>query len=292
MAMVKNLNYLFNKDYYTDVWKETRHNSRVKACNNQIQDFDFSSASREVESITTFSDNANCQMHSFNLKTHYPGLLLGLGNPHPGLVFETDNQNTFKKNSEEIKLGFYFDYVTGLPVIPGSTVKGALRSVFRKCPAYIIELLDEILVDGKDKGSEMSEADISILEQSIFGEWCKGEDSKTVLPIQGRDVFFDAIISSSAEPIPNKQGNLLDFEYITSHRADDPSLQGLTEPNPVRLIKVRAGVSFQFNFILKDIKINGRMFTAKTKEKLFKAIIEEQGIGAKTNTGYGIMVAE
>ncbi|MEZ4966913.1 MAG: RAMP superfamily CRISPR-associated protein [Saprospiraceae bacterium] len=58
--------------------------------------------------------------HSFRLKTTYPGLLIGSGYQH-----ETGAEG-------ELKLGFFFDHTSGLPVIPGSSVKGVLRSVFHK----------------------------------------------------------------------------------------------------------------------------------------------------------------
>ena len=54
--------------------------------------------------------------HSFELTTTYPGLVLGTGYSH-----ETGTEGEFK-------LGFYFDWTTGLPVIPGSSVKGILRA--------------------------------------------------------------------------------------------------------------------------------------------------------------------
>ncbi len=63
-----------------------------------------------IQSIGTIQD--------LRLQVQNPGLLPGIGYPHevgyPG----------------EFKLGFGFDHVTGLPVLPGSSVKGVLRSVF------------------------------------------------------------------------------------------------------------------------------------------------------------------
>ena len=54
----------------------------------------------------------------FDLETTYPGLLIGSGITHgSGLL-------------GELKLGFFMDYTTGLPVVAGSSIKGVLRSAF------------------------------------------------------------------------------------------------------------------------------------------------------------------
>ena len=45
---------------------------------------------------------------TFKLSTIYPGLLTG-----SGMVHETNNQG-------ELKLGFFFDHTSGLPMLPGS----------------------------------------------------------------------------------------------------------------------------------------------------------------------------
>ena len=57
------------------------------------------------------------------LNTTYPGLLIGSGYIHE--IGSTNIEN-------ELKLGFFFDHTTGLPIIPASSVKGLLRSAFKK----------------------------------------------------------------------------------------------------------------------------------------------------------------
>ena len=243
--MSANLNYLFYKDYYKAINKKKGdHGKQVVLINRQIQNFNYyNSTFRNNTPIMTPNSSTPGenlkQLESYRLKTQYPGLLIGLGTPHESKVSSDD----------EIKLGFQFDYVTGLPVIPGSSVKGMLRSVFRKCPDYIAELLSEI-TEKDDAQLTFSEAEISALEQSIFGKWCKDKGD-----LAGQDIFFDATIKSGATAGPAKgqtatQGNLMAFEYITSHLANEPALQGLTEPNPVRLLKVRPGVVFSFSIHL------------------------------------------
>ena len=101
----KNLNYAFNVEYYED-------------CGFEGKD-DFTNKNRELTAISCgFSPAALKGCMSFTLQTRYPGLLIGVGNSH-GSGGEAD-----------IDLGFTFDYVTGCPYIPGSSVKGVLRSAF------------------------------------------------------------------------------------------------------------------------------------------------------------------
>lgn len=54
---------------------------------------------------------------NFELKTT-SGLLIGIGYTHETGI------------AGEIKIGFFFDHTNGLPTIPGSSIKGLLRSVF------------------------------------------------------------------------------------------------------------------------------------------------------------------
>ncbi|MDZ7743476.1 MAG: RAMP superfamily CRISPR-associated protein [Bacteroidota bacterium] len=44
-----------------------------------------------------------------------------------------------------MELGFFFDHTTGLPMIPGSSVKGSLRSAFMKDKGgYVKSILKEL----------------------------------------------------------------------------------------------------------------------------------------------------
>jgi CRISPR-associated protein Cmr6 len=169
---------------------------------------------------------------NFELITLYPGLLIGSGYNH-----ELHIKNEFQ-------LGFQFDYTSGLPVIPASSIKGLLKSSF-KHQDYIKELLNK------------NDIDIKELEKEIF---------------EGQDVFFDAFISKG-----DKDNKILADDYITPHK-DNP----LKNPTPLRFLKVRPEVTFKFSFHLK----NG-IIDCDKKCELFKRIILDLGLGAKTNVGYG-----
>ena len=177
------------------------------------------------------------------LKTTYPGLLAGSGYAH-GI---SDNNDA--------KIGFTFDYVTGQPIIPGSSVKGIIRSAFNH-PEIIREELNQMF----------EKEDIEALKKDIF---------------ENRDIFFDAVVRYVPCDKP-----LLGTDYITPHSSP------IKNPVPVKFVKVMPGVFLEFRFKLFDTKIilkNGTEFTLTSaqKETLFKAILLLLGVGAKTNIGYG-----
>lgn len=200
------------------------------------------------------------------LRTTYPGLLVGSGYPHD------------TKAKGDFKIGFFFDHTSGQPVIPGSSVKGVLNSVFEldvtpkgknftgeKSVEYIKWLLTEIdeaaiahtITDSKS---------LNEIKQDIFGD----EDKP------GIDVFFDAVINidkTGAKPF-------LANDFITPH--ENP----LKNPNPIQFLKVLPGICFEFRFKLSDKS----SWNSDLKIKLFNKILSILGIGAKTNVGYGQFV--
>ena len=198
---------------------------------------------------------------SFELKTCYPGLLCGVGYHHEinkpadekgkkGKKVEGDKEDDAP---EVYNLGMYFDYTSGLPVIPGSSIKGMLRSAIEEW---------DFLADYKPNNG--------VTREEIIKTVFEGKG----LSIYDRDIFLDAI--------PIKADNkLFGEDYITHHPTP------LQNPNPVRFLRVNPGVTYQFRFILRN---NDNGLKADFKEDLFKAIICTFGLGAKTNVGYGQFV--
>ena len=199
-------------------------------------------------------------LSSFELKTTYPGLLTGTGYMHP-----CPEKNDFQ-------MGFFFDWTTGVPVITGSTVKGVLREPFPSRDKegekkegkteYITSILKKIMEPEETK--DLPENFIIELEKSIFEK--KG------------DVFYDAYI------LPNANGKIFADDYITPHKDE------FSEPTPLRFLKIAPKVTFKFQFKLKNSDICDITVTPENKKDLFKKILLDFGIGAKRNTGYGVLV--
>lgn len=240
----------------------------------------------------------------FQLYTTYPGLTTGTGMPHG-----------IKDQDEDFKIGFYFDHTTGLPAIPGSSVKGVLRSAFpvinkktqnnitefvfdknsnekvnRIKACWIKSLLDNITdKDFLDKHYEPA-ADIGnddiVRIYSLINTIFEGMEYKTFpesqdkhLSIYNRDTFYDAIITESG-----KEGKIIGTDSITPHVKDDMPYEKamLKNPKPLLFLKVMPNVEFTFHFSLTD---NG--LKKEEKLRLFEHILLTIGAGAKTNVGYG-----
>ncbi len=221
----------------------------------------------------------------FDLKTQYPGLVTGVGMPH-----ELPGRNDF------CVLGFYFDYTTGWPVIPGATVKGVLRSVFPQWDKhfeepdekkeaktdYIWKLLKEI---GVKKLEENWKKDwVNTIEKEIFD----GIIGDKNLSIYNRDLFFDAYVSGGTTKSPGK-GRVFGIDNITPHKKENLSYEEslLKEPIPLTFLKILPGVVFTFQFRLSDHTQKGGLLKNQQKLDLFQKILLDVGIGAKTNVGYG-----
>jgi len=169
---------------------------------------------------------------------------------YPGLLLGSGYLHELPDVKSQAILGFYFDYTTGLPLISGSSIKGVLRSAFKHTD-YIKYLLNDEKIDVKS------------LEIEIFGQ--NNGDSSTT---PGKDIFFDAEII--------KGSRILGDDYITPH--NNP----LKNPTPLHFIKVLPNVTFLFQFELQD-----GLISKEKKIKLFKEILADLGLGAKTNVGYG-----
>ena len=77
-------------------------------------------------------DAVGIKEHAFQLTTLYPGLLAGSGIVHD------------VKADEALKLGMSFDQTTGLPYIPGSSVKGVLRNAFTLDKGNYVKSLEKM----------------------------------------------------------------------------------------------------------------------------------------------------
>ena len=245
MFSSKNMSYIYYHEYFEGL-EERREQSglvyelgglkssedQFRERNKALQDFKFDISLSPLEHLKHASKGV-ASVQTFSLQTIYSG--------------------------------FSFDYVTGLPYIPGSSVKGVLKSVFprkedtkddinQQKMKYIKSLLKP----------ELSDEEIYGLKDNIF------EDN---------DVFLDAYPTSKNK---TKQ-QCLALEFITPHS------DIIKNPIPINCLKVKPGISFEFGFYLKDCQLSDgvKKVTVEQKIELFKSILTDVGIGAKTNVGFG-----
>ncbi len=234
---MRNLNLIFNKMYYQQLGKDSFEED-VKRNNEMLfgATFDHKTDYKKLPTAT----------NSFLLETTYPGLLTGIGNLHGT-----------KQSTDDINVGFSFDYVTGQPYIPGSSLKGVLRSAFKQKDA-ICEILNAVTEN------DWTTQEAEKLEKEIF---------------DGADVFFDAVIYDGDE-----SGRIIGSDYITPH--SEPT----KNPIPIFMLKVLPGVRFEFRFKINSEKLGGKL-SVQGETDLFKELLQIFGIGAKTNVGYGNLKA-
>lgn len=261
-----NMNYFFNSTYY-DFLKDIEHiddeigineNNKVKGItiekiinenNKKIENHRYN----KVEPLESLQD----LITSFKMEVEYPGLLIAIGNNHQANI------------KGEIALGFNFDYVTGLPYLPGSSLKGELASAF-KYPDYILNVLKITNIKNKEKL-------VKDIFNNIFGDET----------IPGTDIFIDSFVCDYGND------TILKLDNLAPHR-QDKKLLTLGEVNVLTMLKIAPGTKIKFNFILNNtvIKEEGRediLINKEQKLELFKEIIKDFGIGAKTNVGYGYL---
>lgn len=272
-----NVGWLYYRDYYHDFSKykkkvkyfyyKANKKQSEKPQRGILQEIIF----KEMKNPFIFSSRLNGMLNDnkfisdslqkngftpLKLKTTYPGLLIGSGLSH-GTPIDND-----------IKCGFQFDYSTGLPIIPGSSVKGVLRSAFpdkKKDKTYNSMRIDYILSLLSKQGINCTDSDIFLMAENIFNH----ENDKY-------DIFMDAIITNGP-----KDGKFIGDDYITPH--NNP----YKDPNPIQFIKVLPEVEFTFFFKLSPYTLNKETKTEVNKLDLYRQILLDFGIGAKTNVGYG-----
>jgi len=104
------------------------------------------------------------------------------------------------------EIGLEFDPYLNLPIIPGSSIKGALRSAW--------------------KALELGEG-----EEVIFG---------------GKGYMGSCIFSDALPIEPNPDGFILYPDVITPHYHDDMMDEAKAEPRPVTYLSIAPGVKFGF----------------------------------------------
>lgn len=206
-----------------------------------------------------------------NMRVQAPGLLIGSGLAHglPG-------------SEEDVKTGLQFDYTSGLPVIPGSSVKGVIRSAF------------PTIKEDKEQSNEADAEKLNYIKSLIadIPEFSAlGLEDKDIFELGNQmfnhgDIFADALLVGYGTRMkqhgPVKQ--VLTEDYITPHTGGP-----LAQPIPIKIVKVAPGVTFAFCFKFNETKIGARVVSASMKKALCAAILQDLGVGAKTNVGYGVL---
>lgn len=261
----KNMGHYFLKERTKKFYLS---NDKKNKAEIKKEDYEIKIIKTDTEEDLLFS-----KFQKISLMTNYPGLLIGTGTSIE--LTEIEENQKIKSN---FKSGLSFDYTSGLPYIPGSSLKGVLRSFFptinnkeaKEITEAKVELLNELA--GKNFDVETWKE----LTAWIFEGELKKRDKIIKLPMKKRDKFIEGRISLNSQ-----QEIILAEDYITPHK------EILKDPTPIQILKVTSGIQIDFFFELYNNHCGENLLTKETKLKLFEKILYLIGIGAKTNTGYG-----
>jgi len=297
MADAPNLGYLFYYKYFRNFHNENGQAvdwSRLSEMIERKSESDKKTMTHifaaKIKTLTDplIADYAPLPMEGvpfFDLVTIYPGLLIGSGYHH-----ESGAMN-------ELKLGFFFDHTLGLPVIPGSSIKGVIRSLFsgENGAEIILDIWNDARKNANaipqnlrnewekieatfDEG--LSSSNVAAIEFEIFGSRVKTDEG-----LKGKDIFYDAmpVILEDSRGQRIEPEHFLVNDFITPHiNRENRSLDAFTDPTPLQFLKVGPEVAFRFQFELTD-----GVISKEKKIALFRQILLQLGVGAKTNVGYG-----
>ena len=186
---------------------------------------------------------------SFNLTTA-SRLLFGIGYQHPA------------------EIGFMFDWSTGLPIIPGSSLKGMALDVARYVVKNEVEVEDLSLDDGE--------------KIEIFGS---EHDAKE--KTGGNVIFLPAC------PITENNRPFLEVDVMTPHYQpyySDPENNPPADwhsPVPLNFLTVPEGIRYCFRLADRRNLTDTSAPCLTNAEKLLRHALTEFGVGAKTSVSYG-----
>lgn len=279
----KNLNYLYNTEYLESILLGERADYLNDDLKNKIDEnsnYWINYGKRKIEELKKLDG-----VKTSSFLTIYPGLLFGLGYTHQTKNPNEDDKNRSKdRNSTgQLEVGFNFDFVTGVPEYPGSSLKGIIRSIFNNA------ISNKEYLDYLNKNlSEILNHDVNLDNNQV----------KTLLSVfeDGSDIFYGAFVTEY------KNNGIMDFDYITNHHPKakgekkearyfdkEAGQKALTKnPTPIQMLRIVPGVTITTCIKVKgDIVIDDIVISADSRYELYNRIVLDFGLGAKTNVGYG-----
>jgi CRISPR-associated protein Cmr6 len=162
-----------------------------------------------------------------------------------------------------LEVGFTFHRLYGIPLIPGSSLKGIARAY-----AYLVS------------GRSEEDADFC----AIFGRAPRREEEEGEAKA-GRAIFFDAVPADS----PRLELDVMNPHFPDYYQGDEPP-SNWQSPVPIYFLTVGKGTPFLFGVGWRgELDKEGKRLR-DLAVKWLKAGLRELGAGAKTSAGYGYFV--
>lgn len=183
-----------------------------------------------------------------------------------------------------LEFGITLHHTTGLPIIPGSALKGAARN-------YTLLTIAAELYAGNDPVHWMTNESLEALDTQLMigvAQHPQANAYRRVFGSQeaaGECVFHDAVVSR----LPAGEVFAVDVmtphfsKYYTSSGGEAP--HDADNPIPVSFLTVSAGT--RFGFAIGARHNAGDADLIRTAAQWLASALDELGIGAKTAAGYG-----
>jgi CRISPR-associated protein Cmr6 len=191
-----------------------------------------------------------------------------------------------------LEVGITLRHISGLPVIPGSALKGAARAyaLYRIAAEHFPEEKDMNKLDEALGAGSHNHIEAAARFQQIFGT----QTGSTALG--GVCVFYDAIVAGT-DGLP-KDGTLFEADVLTPHfpnyyRSEGGEPPGDNQnPVPVTFLTVAPGVEFVFAIGLRTGVVRSKASEALCEQAAswLEGALQELAIGSKTAAGYGAFV--
>ena len=265
--LVKNAALIFSKFVPDNLKNKGKHLRKVqKEFSNMLQkDGTFRHLNERIKKIVEDLKTLGYDYQKIEMKTSWR-LVVGLGATHP----------------EETSMIFHHIY--GIPYIPASTIKGAVKhhiaqkisqNILKEFPERsYMEILSSI-TKFLDKG-ELVLNDDRIDVNNIKKDF---DDAVKIFGTQsqkGNVIFLDAY------PIDNVK---LEIDIINPHYPDYYSKEKVPGdwqlPNPISFLTIGKNVKFRFYILSRDQRL------LKISKNWLESVLKSHGIGAKTSLGYG-----
>jgi len=249
--------------------QKVKNKKALEVKNNTIKSVNLKNFINVFE--TTLNNITEPIYTNISLLTIYPGLLIGSGYEH-----ETTTEG-------ELKLGMQFDHTTGLPYIPGHSVKGVVRYYLNKPFSDKngnLHTIFESFVNSDLESKNQKLLPIEVCNQA-FDSMFPNNDKTSMY---NTDIYFDAF--------PDKDTTtIFDFDFNTPHKSP------IKSPIPLSFLKIKEDITMNFRFLIKTsiyvFENNQKIIIGiELKKKMFSYILKNFGIGAKTNVGYGQFISK
>jgi len=200
-----------------------------------------------------------------------PGVQIVKATTASPLAFGLGDKNVYET-------GLTLSHTYGVPMLPGSSVKGAMR----RAAADLLGVRDAL---AKQYSPEVALSDllkkIPESEQEKVKQWATLFGStEGMAAVTVHDAWFNPV-GAGLQPLMKDVVTVHHPNYYQKTGKDKQPPSDMDDPNPIEFWSVKPGVEFWF-------PIEGPDGWREAAVEILKVVLKHYGLGAKTNAGYGL----